>query len=397
MKESIEIQNLLIAIESIAKKNVEIIKLKGETFNLFDLLDRREDEVKTHSAFIAELLNPAGSHNLGNKFLYLFLEMLYDKKRKGQLWKDAELPNKDELTGVKVEKEKSIGKIEKDAGTGGRMDIYLSNNLMQICIENKIYASEQQIQLSRYNQYIKKYRKPSNILLYLTLNGKASEEGNINEGEHYYTLSYSEDILKWLENCLQISVELPILRESIKQYIILIKSLTNQLSSNTMKEEIHKLILNHIVGSEIIAKEFDSAIEDISKKLKDRIIGRLGIVGINAESKQSKDFSSIWIKINNKENEFVGIESFNGKGHDDGALFVGITDFNRAKNDVKYKYYYWLDNTIERIWTKEILFKKLQGFANGDASDQNGIADEIVLKIREYIELNSIDVKRITI
>ncbi len=397
MRENIEIRNLLIALESIAKKNVEIIKLKGETFNLFNLLDRREDEVKTHSAFIAELLNPEGSHNLGNEFLCLFLEMLYDKKKdEYPNWENAELPNKDELAGVKVEKEKTIGKINEDTGTGGRMDIYLSNSRMQICIENKIYASEQYIQLSRYNQYINKYRKPRNILFYLTLNGKESEEQNVVEGKHYYTLSYEKDILKWLENCFRISVDLPILRESIKQYIILIKSLTNQLNSNTMRDETHKLILNHIVGSEIIAKEFDNAIEKISKELKDRIIERLGIGGIKASSKQSREFSSIWVKIRNQENKFIGIESFNGKGHDDGVLFIGITDFSRSKNDVKYKYYYWLDNTIEGIWSKEILFKKLQGFANGSASDQNDIADEIVLKIREYIDQHSIEVQSMT-
>lgn len=393
MEEFVEIRNMLIAIESIAKKNDEIVKLKGETFNLFNLLDRREDEVKTHSAFIAELLNPEGSHNQGNEFLWLFLEMLYDKKKDDQLWKDAELPSKDELTGVKVEKEKSIGKIIEDTGTGGRMDIYLSNSRMQICIENKIYASEQYIQLSRYNEYINRYKKHGNMLLYLTLKGDASKETEINQGKHYYTLSYKEDILKWLDNCFRVSVDLPILRESIKQYVILIKSLTNQLSSNTMKDETHKLILNHIRGSEIIANEFDNAIEYISNKLKDRIIERLSIVGIKASSKQSKEYSSIWIKIRNQENKFIGIESFNGKGHDDGALFIGITDFSRSKNDVKYKYYYWLDNTIEGIWSKERLFKKLQGFANGSANDQNEIADEIVLKIREYIDQHSIEVQ----
>lgn len=39
---------------------------RGELFNIFNVLDLRTNEVRTHSAFIAELLNPDGNHGLGD-------------------------------------------------------------------------------------------------------------------------------------------------------------------------------------------------------------------------------------------------------------------------------------------------------------------------------------------
>ena len=40
----------------------------GESFNIFTILDRETDEVKTHSAMIADLLNP-GAYTVRAQFL----------------------------------------------------------------------------------------------------------------------------------------------------------------------------------------------------------------------------------------------------------------------------------------------------------------------------------------
>lgn len=51
-------------------------KLKERTqFNVFEILKLQSNENRTHSAFIAELLNPHGSHLIGTTFLKLFLEV----------------------------------------------------------------------------------------------------------------------------------------------------------------------------------------------------------------------------------------------------------------------------------------------------------------------------------
>lgn len=45
---------------------------RGEYFNIFSVLRLETKEVRLHSAFLAELLNPEDSHGLGKQFLELF-------------------------------------------------------------------------------------------------------------------------------------------------------------------------------------------------------------------------------------------------------------------------------------------------------------------------------------
>ena len=147
--------SLLKEVKAISEKYEEISLLKGENFNLFDILDRRTDEVKTHSAMIAELLNPQGSHGLGDVFLNLFLNLINTKF--------AEETNR--IT-IQVTKETSvfveypIGEIKDDEVIGGRIDILLTNERFNICIENKILANDQPLQLLRYHNFLKNRRNP---------------------------------------------------------------------------------------------------------------------------------------------------------------------------------------------------------------------------------------------
>ena len=62
----------------------EIVKKStNEDFNIFSILRMETDEVNTHSRFIAELLNPKGSHFQEEKFLELFIKYFnYLKKQK---------------------------------------------------------------------------------------------------------------------------------------------------------------------------------------------------------------------------------------------------------------------------------------------------------------------------
>ena len=113
--------------------------LKGEAFNLFSILNIETSENRTHSAFIGELLNPEGSHNLGNAFLKLFLDEVFD---------DSEA--KIDVTTAVLTLEKGIGKVDLKNEEGGRVDIYLNDmDGKTISIENKINAREQNLQVKR--------------------------------------------------------------------------------------------------------------------------------------------------------------------------------------------------------------------------------------------------------
>ena len=49
-------------------------RLTEQDFNVFEILKLSTSEVRTHSAFIAELLNPRGSHGQQDKFFKLFID-----------------------------------------------------------------------------------------------------------------------------------------------------------------------------------------------------------------------------------------------------------------------------------------------------------------------------------
>lgn len=86
-------------------------------------------------------------------------------------------------------------------------------------------------------------------------------------------------------------------------------------------------------------------------------------------------------------NDCIGIESFNGKGHYNGELFIGLVDFKRERK-VQYKHHIWLENSIQKIWSKDELFKQLQNYANGDDEQKDFIIQEISNKIEEFVELS---------
>ena len=49
---------------------------RGEKYNIFQIMSMESDEVSTHSAVVANLLDPRGSHGCGDAFLKLFLSQI---------------------------------------------------------------------------------------------------------------------------------------------------------------------------------------------------------------------------------------------------------------------------------------------------------------------------------
>lgn len=211
---------------------------KGESYNLFKVIDMTSNETSVHSAFLADLLNPKGLHHMGDTFLRLFTdEFLNDMSFSTE-------------TAV-VEREKYIGPVT--ATTGGRLDIIVTDtDKKAIIIENKIYASDQENQLIRYHNYAET-NTSEHKLFYLSLDGtvhdkdKTAKHDNkeLIEEEHYFTISYESDILKWLELCREKVVDKPLIREGISHYINLIKHLTNQTISKEMEKDLKNLILEN--------------------------------------------------------------------------------------------------------------------------------------------------------
>jgi hypothetical protein len=183
----------------------------ARNFNIFRILRLSHYEVRTHSAFLADLLDPNGTHGQGDLFLYHFFQTCRSDHE------DFPVPvNRAEYRSFFVETEK--------ATAHGNLDIVVdSPSIFLLTLENKIYAAEQDCQLKRYSDWISQYGHSysQKALIYLTLDGSASCTA---EGCRYYPISYRKHIKGWLETALA-EVSAARLRETIYQYIEIITEL----------------------------------------------------------------------------------------------------------------------------------------------------------------------------
>jgi hypothetical protein len=125
--EPYKFENLFYQITSINKRYSKINELTGENFNVFRIIKLGSAEVRMHSAFLAELLNPNGSHGQKDIFLKLFIEIFCYRQ------------NKIDTASCNVVIEKYIGRLNTEKSEGGKIDILITDKSgNQIIIENKI-------------------------------------------------------------------------------------------------------------------------------------------------------------------------------------------------------------------------------------------------------------------
>jgi hypothetical protein len=259
----IKTEYLLNQVNGLLKSYEKLARSTGENFNIFSVMGMESNEVKTHSAIIGELMNPGGSHNLGDKPLKLFIKLIIKPlyRKSDYDYGDFEDNFDFDFDSTFAKVEEFAGKINNEETEGGRIDIVIKDNFEKsFLIENKIYAGEQKNQLTRYkNSYSKA------PILFLTLTGKDAESANdLEKNKDYFNISYEKDILLWLQECVKEAVKFPMLREVIYQYLNLIKKLTHQTINNELKMEISELIKNNYLAA--------SAIADNYKLVKDEII-----------------------------------------------------------------------------------------------------------------------------
>lgn len=216
-----DVRNLL----TLAKHYKSSLIVK-EGYNLFKVLRSPSDEVRLHSRFLGDILNINGLHGLGVKPLKLLFQMLGVNPVNGNLNFDIHIEHKN-------------------------IDLYLVNNTTKqaIIIENKIYALDQEQQLLRYYTTAISEGYTSVTIVYLTLYGdepsQYSLKGACGELKHpIVTLSYKNDISKLIQNLVGQSAQLPALRESLLQYLDIIKGLTGMTSNALYIKELKQLLLD---------------------------------------------------------------------------------------------------------------------------------------------------------
>ena len=140
----------------------------------------------------------------------------------------------------------------------GRVDLIIEYPGHAIVIENKLYAADQEAQLSRYQQVLDELICPeSGSLYYLTIDGSepsdvscAAPEGL--QGGHrapdYHCISYRSDILGWLVELIsEVSEDNSRVRVSLEQYLEIVMEVTGMHSRKDAMEELDETgLMEHI-------------------------------------------------------------------------------------------------------------------------------------------------------
>ena len=209
-----------------------------EPFNIFTVLRKEDDEVNLHSRFLHALLDYQS--DTGRQNLKDFLQNV----------------------GIKNFKQ-DRAKIRREHRD---IDILISNKTTKqaVVIENKIYAGDQPAQLRRYHCTLKKEGYSDIRLLYLTLDGHDPSKDSVDDLP-YQTISYRDDLLPWLKCCQMYACEEPELRESIAQYIHLIRKLTGTDFEEAYMDELRDLLSEG--NNLVLAHHLNEAMTTLKKSL----------------------------------------------------------------------------------------------------------------------------------
>ena len=309
-----------LIFEQIKKFKIEQNKQRQRGLNNYNILTsvlKTSDEVRLHSRMIFSFLNPNGEHYQSNLFLDIFLKTL-------------------KIKNFNIDIEQCL--VYKEYRN---IDLYITDGVKHIIIENKIYAGDQKSQISRYIETIQEenYLNEDDILvIYLTLNREKPSQYSLdkfeiehgfikNEGKNialFKSIHYKNEILGWLKRCQYEVQNITNLNEAFRQYIDVVKMINHNYKDKIMSlsdyileenQEIYELasqLQNEF--SKARKKIVDDFFEEIKNELEDEL-GDKWIVEIKFE--KNRDFSvayhfpfriykKSWIK--NKHNLIFGFE-----------------------------------------------------------------------------------------
>ena len=250
------------------EKSKDYLYEDSSRFNLLSIIEKDRDEAHIHSKIIYNLLSQNWEKKDKETFLTLFLkeigikdENIYDKN-----W---------EVTREKV--------FDLDT-IKGRLDFEIKSKDCIYIIEMKIDAGDQPEQLIRYQEFAKEQHKKYKIF-YLTLDGhdaskkSIGEEENLEENEkvEYTNISFKEEVLNWLENCLKLVEGKENKSACITQYIASINKILGEKETK-IKDNILKSVKDIKTAITIYEKLNDKlqiTLESFMNLLKEKLRTRI--------------------------------------------------------------------------------------------------------------------------
>ncbi|AZL53738.1 hypothetical protein EI285_03750 [Aliarcobacter skirrowii] len=221
-------------------------------YNLLTTVLNEYDEVRLHSRVIGSLLDINGLHYQKELFLEKFMEIL-------------------KITEFEFNIEESNLFLEYQ-----NIDLYLTDGIKHIIIENKIYAGDQKNQIKRYYDTIKDENKDLGyndiLVIYLSIDRTKPSSyslGNLIIEDNYIfdndekiaifkNINYKNEILNWLDDCLHEIQNITNLNESIQQYKNVVEKITNNYKEKVMSQKeflLEKDNLKLAIGLENSIKE----------------------------------------------------------------------------------------------------------------------------------------------
>ncbi|MFN8261316.1 MAG: PD-(D/E)XK nuclease family protein [Chitinophagales bacterium] len=397
-----DIQRLLSQINSIKLKYDQIAELTGERFNVFSILNLQDSETRLHSKLINELLNPKGRHGQKDLFLKHLVDVVNSKITDDKSDLDSGNISKQKIkafntTNATAEIEKHAGFKNEDSTEGGRIDILIQDdNKYAIIIENKIWASDQEKQLLRYHNYGKGTFKKFH-LLYLTINGDPPSEWSTVNSCDYLCLSYKEDIIKWLELCRKECAQLPIIRETLTQYINQLKTYSHQSITHMETEEIIKEIAKSEKNIDTVVF-LDSIFDKLKKYLVDELIKKIKALSgqndidfysdSNLNNKESRFYfyKPNWdycveyqFSVNNFEYLHLGIKPINKTSSCDKNIDINSRIEEIIRNEIK--------SSTNDYWNIYIEYVSEWGNTSWSNVNTNKTAEILFTKAKSYVEV----------
>ena len=204
---------------------------QGEV-DIFDELGLHGDEL-FHSKMLAWLLNPRGSHGLGDRFLQDFLRLFHGRPPVLAADRPA----------TRVAREFHLN----GEGESGRLDILIRNSRANyVCaIENKVWAREGENQLRRYREVLAREYMDSLVdLVFLTPDGRSPEEDE--ERPHWISMSYRR-ILNLIDGLVdgETAIQNRDVRAVLNQYAVTLRRNIVPDVSNDIHELAKRIYRKH--------------------------------------------------------------------------------------------------------------------------------------------------------
>jgi len=218
------------AVDEFRNKQLKQKQRGLNDYNILTSVLNPTDEVRLHSRMIYSLLDPSGNHYQGTLFLEIFINTL-------------------SVEGFSIKSELCSVYIEYR-----NIDLYITDGHKHIIIENKLLATDQETQIQRYIEIIRKENEGIThndiLVVYLSIDRKKPTKYSLGyfdiEGEHikkdnkivtfYKSINYNKEIISWLKKCQFEVQNITNLNEAVKQYIDVVK-----IVNSTYKEKCMSL------------------------------------------------------------------------------------------------------------------------------------------------------------